>query len=105
MGSNAGIRNWDEASVLKAMNTHTRTLSVTNHGWMMPYTMFGMTKVPEEHGEWAAKIAIEILKGTRPADIPIIPNRRFNITTNNTLLAIAGIEIPEFIRLKSQPYH
>ena len=71
----------------------------------MPYTMFGMTKVPEEQGEWAAKVAIEILHGTKPSDIPIIPNRNFDIIVNNSLLDSAQIKLPEFIKLKSQAYH
>ena len=74
-------------------------------GWMMPYAMFGMTKVPEEQGEWAGKVAIETLKGTKPSDIPIIPNRNFNIIVNNTLLDYAQIKLPEFIKLKAQPFY
>lgn len=105
IGSNAGIPNWEQAKVIQSIKPHSRTLSVTNHGWMMPYTMFGMTKVPEEHGEWAGQVAIEILQGTRPIDIPIIPNRKFNIIINKALLSVAGLKIPEFIRLKAQLYH
>jgi len=104
MGSNAGIENWDEETVLNAIRPYTRTLSVTNHGWMMPYTMFGMTKIPEEQGEWAGQIALEILQGTKPADIPIIPNQKFDIVINKSLLETANITIPEFIKLKAQPF-
>lgn len=105
IGSNAGIKDWDEDEVRNAILPLGRTLSTTNHGWMMPYTMFGMTKVPEEQGEWAARIAIEIINGTRPTDIPIIPNRNFEIIVNNSLLDSAGIKLPEFIKLKAQPYN
>ena len=105
VGSNAGIQDWDRDEVQSAINAVSGTLSVTNHGWMMPYTMFGMTKIPEEHGEWAAKVAIEIMNGTRPADIPIIPNRNFDIIVNQPLLDSAQIRLPEFIRLKAQLYH
>jgi len=104
-GSNAGIHDWDNKTVLNAIRPHTKILSVTNQGWMMPYTIFGMTKVPEEHGEWAGLLAIEILNGTKPSDIPIIPNRRFDMTTNKALLSMTNIRIPEFIKLKSQSYH
>ena len=105
LGSNAGTLNWDSEQVLEAIRPHTGTLTATNHGWMMPYAMFGMTKVPEEQGEWAGKVAVEILKGTKPSDIPIIPNRNFNIIVNNTLLDYAQIKLPEFIRLKAQPFY
>jgi len=102
MGSHAGIHDWDHDTVIRNILPHSRTLSVTNHGWMMPYTMFGMTKVPEEHGRWAGQIALEIINGASPADIPIIPNRKFNIIINKPLLAAAGIKVPEYIRLKAQ---
>ena len=105
LGSNAGIQNWNMDEVLKSIQPVSTTLSITNHSWMMPYTMFGMTKVPEEQGEWAGRIAIEILNGARPSDIPIIPNRNFNIVVNNTLLEIARIKLPEFIKLKAQTFH
>ncbi len=104
IGSNAGIADWDSATVRSMLRGSSQTLSVTNHGWMMPYTMFGMTKVPEEHGHWAGQIALEIINGTRPVDIPIIPNRKFDITINKQLLADAGIPVPEFIRLKARVY-
>ena len=104
IGSHAGIEDWNEESVVNAIRPVSSTLSATNHGWMMPYTMFGMTKVPEEHGEWAAKVAIEIINGTRPSDIPIIPNRNFDIIVNQSLLDAAQIKLPEFIKLKAQPY-
>ena len=105
IGSNAGIPDWDERAVLTAIRPVSQTLSATNHGWMMPYTMFGMTKIPEEQGEWAARIAIEIMKGTRPSDIPIIPNRNFDMIVNDSLLDSAQIKLPEFVKLKAQPYH
>ncbi len=105
IGSNAGINNWDREIVQDAIYPISTTLSATNHGWMMPYTMFGMTKVPEEQGEWAARVAIEIMNGTKPSDIPIIPNRNFDIIVNNSLVDIAKIKLPEFIKLKAQPYH
>ncbi len=104
MGSNAGIPDWDKDEAQDAISTVSKTLSATNHGWMMPYTMFGMTKVPEEQGEWAARVAIEIMNGTKPSDIPIIPNRNFDIIVNNSLLDSAQIKLPEFIKLKAQPY-
>ncbi len=104
LGSNAGIDDWNHETVTQAISQNSHTLSVTNHSWMMPYTMFGMTKVPEEHGNWAGQIALEIINGTKPADIPIIPNRKFNLTINKTLLSIADIKVPEFIKLKARSH-
>jgi ABC-type uncharacterized transport system substrate-binding protein len=105
LGSNAGISDWNETKVLDAIKPYTHALTVTNNSWMMPYTMLGMTKVPEEQGEWAGELALEILKGTKPSDIPIIPNRKYDLIINKRMIALARISIPEFIRLKAQPYY
>ena len=73
MGSNAGINDWDPEAARGAVNRFSRRLSVTNHGWMMPYTMIGVTKVPEEQGEWAGKTALRILGGMSPSEIRSSP--------------------------------
>lgn len=105
VGSNAGINDWNKDEIIRAVEPVSKKLSVTNHGWMMPYIMFGMTKVPAEQGEWAGQLAIEIIKGTKPSSIPIVPNRKFDIIINQNLLNHANIAIPEFIKLKAQSFH
>jgi len=94
LGSNAGINNWDSARVEQSVQKETRRLSVTNHGWMMPYTLLGVTKVPEEHGAWAAKAALRILDGVSPNRIPIVSNRRRDLWVNQEILAGTDMELP-----------
>lgn len=100
LGSNSGIEDWDANQVQLELMRMSRRLSVTNHGWMMSYAMFGLTKIPEEHGEWGAKTALAILHGLRPTDIPIVANRRWDVRTNEPLLRTAGIDLPRSIRAK-----
>jgi len=102
IGSNAGITDWNESDIAKTLLKHTKVFSVTTSDWMMPFTMLGLTKVPEEQGEWSAKVALEIIKGVSPSQIPIIPNRKFNIVINSNLFSAAKIRIPESIKLKAQ---
>ncbi len=104
IGSNAGIGNWDQASVLQAIEPKTRKLTLTNHGWMMPYTMLGLTKIPEEQGELAARFARSILSGTAPSDIYIIPNRRWDIWLNRALLKRTNIALPTALSKKAKNY-
>lgn len=94
LGSNSGIGDWDEASIREAIRANSRRLTVTNHGWMMPFAMFGMTKVPEEHGEWSAHTALAILGGVKPADIPIVANRKWDLWANESLLARSEVSLP-----------
>lgn len=94
IGSNAGINDWDPAKVQAGMLRSAKVLSVTNHGWMMPYAMLGVTKIPEEHGEWAAKTALSILDGMPPGDIPIVANNQRDIWINQEIVSAAKVRLP-----------
>jgi ABC-type uncharacterized transport system substrate-binding protein len=94
IGSNSGINDWDSDLAETVVKSGTRQLSVTNHEWMMPFTILGLTKIPAEHGEWAGKAALAILNGTKPTEIPIISNRKSEIWLNETILHGSGIEMP-----------
>ena len=104
MGSNSGITDWDQARAEALARQSSKRLSITNHGWMMPYAMFGMTKVPEEQGEWSAKAALAILAGTSPADIPIVANRKWDVWINEVLLHDANVHVPPELRHRAKRY-
>jgi ABC-type uncharacterized transport system substrate-binding protein len=102
LGSNSGINDWDAERVAAALAESSTRLTVTTHGWMMPYSMFGLTKVPQEQGAWAGEIAIEILRGTEPGDIPIIANRKWDVWANGDLLSTAQIALPRHLKHKAK---
>lgn len=104
LGSYSGIDDWDanRDRVLAAVRQSSRRLSVTNHDWMMPFAMLGMTKIPEEQGIWSAQAALAILAGTRPSDIPIIANRQWDVWANDALLEAARLELPGELRRRAK---
>ncbi len=102
IGSKSGINDWKHEEILELVNSSTRVMTVTNHDWMMPYTILGLTKIPEEQGEWAAQAALHILKGTAPTDIPIISNRKWEIWLNPSILNNTGIALPKDISRKAK---
>lgn len=102
VGNKAGAGDWVSRRVQAELLKHTKRLTVTNHGWMMPYTILGVTKVPEEQGEWAAKAAISILGGTAPTDIPIVSNTRRDLWVNQRLLDASGLELPRRLMAKAK---
>ena len=102
MGSNAGIADWDDKQALAAVLATTRKLSVTNHEWMMPFTMMGVTKIPDEQGEWAGKAAVAILGGVKPSSIPIVPNDRRDVWLNNEIVKAAALTVPLGISKKAK---
>jgi len=57
---------------------------------MMPVTALGYTKIPNEHGEWAASTALEILAGTSPSELPIVTNRKWDLWINQGVLNSTG---------------
>lgn len=94
MGSNAGIDGWDDKEIARVVQTTSTKLSLTTHNWMMPYTMIGFNKSATEQGQWAAKIAKYILGGVKPSEIPILPNRKSQVSVNQALIDASGIEVP-----------
>ncbi|MGD8911548.1 MAG: ABC transporter substrate binding protein [Candidatus Thiodiazotropha sp.] len=102
IGSNSGINDWNKKTVSDYVAKTTKTLSLTNHGWMMPYTILGLTKIPEEHGEWAALAALAILDGIKPTEIPIVSNRKWDIWVNDIILKRSGIRFPESLQRKAK---
>lgn len=102
VGSNAGINDWDAERTQARVLKMTRKLSVTNHEWMMPFTIAGVTKMPEEHGEWAGKAALAILGGLSPSAIPIVPNNRRDFWINPRIVEAADLTLPDSIMRKAK---
>ena len=99
MGSYSGISDWNKTELAAFAVDHARKLTVTSHDWMMPFSTIGFTKIPQEHGEWAAQTAIEILKGKSPREIPIVANRDWDLWLNTAHLESTRVKIPrKFLR-------
>jgi len=99
MGSYSGISDWNKTELAAFAVEHARKLTVTSHEWMMPFSTVGFTKIPQEHGEWAAQTAIEILKGKSPSEIPIVANRDWDLWINTAHLKSTRIKLPrKFLR-------
>jgi ABC-type uncharacterized transport system substrate-binding protein len=99
MGSYSGISDWNKTEMAAFAVEHASKLIVTNHDWMMPFSTIGFTKIPQEHGEWAAQTAIEILKGKSPHEIPIVANRDWDLWLNMAHLESTQITLPrKFVR-------
>ncbi|VAW74251.1 hypothetical protein MNBD_GAMMA15-1813 [hydrothermal vent metagenome] len=89
----AGIADWDARRAIRHVRNYSKTFTVTNYKWMMPYAMFALTKNAHEQGVWAARVALNILEGSAPYEIPVTVNKEWNMLVNPELLDIAGIEM------------
>ncbi len=104
LNNNAGIRDWQREDAIRFVLENGRVLSVTNYDWMVPYVAFAIIKVPQEQGEWMARVALSILRGVSPEDIPIIPNRRWEAWLNSTVVQRLRIELPHSLILKAKTF-
>ena len=94
MANNSSINDWDGVRAKKIVLKHSRKLTITMNRWLVSYAMLGLTTVAEEQGEYAAEVALKILDGAKPVDIPVIPNHKWNIYVNKQLFKKAGIILP-----------
>lgn len=104
LGSYSGISDWElnKDKALQSVTKNSLRLSVTNHEWMMPFAILGMTKIAQEQGIWSAQAALAILDGMLPSDIPIIANRKWDVWVNDSLLAVAHLDLPAALRRKAK---
>jgi len=102
MGSSSGISDWNKTEMAAFAVEHAKKLTVTSHQWMMPFSTIGFTKIPQEHGEWAAQTAIEIMKGKSPGEIPIVANRDWDLWLNMAHLESTRITLPRKLLRKAK---
>lgn len=95
MPTNGAIKNWndEEAKVFAFENLKVPVLTCDD--FMMPYAVFGLTKVAREQGEWAAKTALQILEGKKPEEIQQARNQQTTGWINTTFAKKINFRISE----------
>lgn len=87
--------DWEQESqhreIINFVMQNTKIPTVTEHVWMVEFTLLAYGKIPEEQGEWAAKAALQVLDGTPVKDIGVVKNRRGELAVNFTLAEKLGI--------------
>ncbi|MBI2381265.1 MAG: ABC transporter substrate-binding protein [Gammaproteobacteria bacterium] len=103
--NNTNIKGWNDERAVAFQAERGRRFALTLNRWMMPFSMFGVFKIPEEQGEWAAQIALAIIAGAKPRDIPITPNRRWDMMANEATLERAGVAPPLNLLHEAASFH
>ena len=88
--TNGAIKNWNKDEAIETVSQNIKIPVITCDDFMMPYCVFGMTKVAAEQGEWAAKTALEILNGKSIREIPITQNKKSKTYFNRELAKRIG---------------
>jgi ABC-type uncharacterized transport system substrate-binding protein len=105
--TNGAINNWDPDEAEKFVIQHIKLPIFTCDDFMIPYCVFGMTKIAKEQGEWAAKTALDVLNGKEISTIPVTQNSEFEYRLNPLLAEKTGFETDEnidFILYKNESH-
>jgi hypothetical protein len=90
-GNYTGIAGWDDAAARAFIMDSTRIPTGYVDGYMTPLVLITMGKLPEEQGEYAADVALRILRGARPSNIPLVENKKVVLGLNLVLAEKLGI--------------
>lgn len=91
--TNGAVKNWDDQEARKLVESTLLVPAVTCDDFMMPYAVYGLTKVAGEQGEWAALTALEVLNGKNPNNIAVARNTQSKRLINHTLAEKLGFKI------------
>lgn len=100
--NNAGITDWNDKEAEDFAKSTIRVPVGTTNPWTMKESVFGITKIPNEQGEWSADAALLILDGTPPRDIPIVKNEKGTLIINLGLAEKLNIIFPPNILKNAQ---
>jgi len=98
------IKDWDDNEATKfALNNIKVPIGAVGKP-LMCCSVLGLVKIPSEHGEWAAKTALEIIDGKAPSDIPLTQNKEGEIILNLDLAEKLDIAFDVNILKNAQIY-
>lgn len=97
LGTVQGIKGWDKEEAIAWIKEKNHRFTFASQDYMLPYSMYSVSKSPEEFGHWAAELSKAIFNGDQPWQIPIIPNRIFIPRYNAELLALTHFHLPDSI--------
>ncbi|MGL1886653.1 MAG: hypothetical protein OCD76_09075 [Reichenbachiella sp.] len=96
VGNLGAVSDWDsdKAALTKFIEKHTSIPTGTWDIWNNDLVLLTFSTVASEQGEWAAQVALDILSGTPPADIPITKNKKAAISLNMKLAQKLDVTFP-----------
>jgi len=104
LGNNAGINDWYKPEAVRIVDMYAKKISISSYKWMLPYISFAFTKLPEEQGNWAASVALSILNGADPGQIPVVYNRLWDIWMNMHIISRVNIDIPYLLYRRAKHF-
>ncbi len=78
----AGIQGWNDEVAKKFIINNIKIPTGSLIDYMAPFVLLTLGKVPEEQGEYSAEIALKILNGVKPSELPIVTNKKGKLIVN-----------------------
>lgn len=94
MLNQVGISGWNDAEAVQFVEDNTRVPVGSWNRWLMPYSLLGVTNIPDEQGSWAAQAALKVLEGVPPSKIPLTRNKKGKLYFNPRIGKRLGIQTP-----------
>ena len=104
MPTNGTVKKWKDKEAKKLVGENLEIPAVTCDDFMMPFVVFGLTKVAKEQGVWAAETALKIIDGKKPAEIPVTKNQQFNALINRELAEKIDFKLNAEMKEKVENY-
>ncbi len=92
--NNAGISGWNDAEAKKITREYTKIPTGSSHDFIAPFVLLDYAKLAEEQGELAAGMALKILAGTSPQNIPVVANKKGQMYVNLAIAKKLGVQFP-----------
>ncbi|MBX2868146.1 MAG: ABC transporter substrate-binding protein [Acidiferrobacterales bacterium] len=87
----SGLEGWEDNAALSFVRNNVRIpFGATDH-WIAPLSLITIAKVPQEQGWWAADIAMKLVEGDSPRNIPISRTRDAKLFINFDIAERLGI--------------
>ena len=103
-GMLSGMKDWNDSEAATfALNNIKVPIGTVNKS-VMCCSVFGLTKVQSEYGQWAAETSLEIIGGKSPSDIPETRNKEGKIILNLDLAEKLDIAFDVKILKNAQIY-
>lgn len=91
MLSPSGITGWDDAEAKRFVAENASIPSGAMVPWAAPFSLLTLSQILKEQGTLASNIALRILRGERPSDIPITENTGGKLYINMPIAMHLGI--------------
>jgi ABC-type uncharacterized transport system substrate-binding protein len=101
----AAFKEWDHKKNLEWILQHNNKITFTTQDWMMPYVAIGMNKIAGEQGIWAGEAALEILNGTPPSVLEVVPSQNYQLWINPLIAKPFKNLLPDNISSQATIYY